>query len=47
MARIAGDHFMGRTSSHILIGRTGDLPDPRPRRGEMFAITPAAGGSAQ
>ncbi len=51
MAGIAGDHFMGRTSSHILIGHTSDLPDPIPHSGETFTIDPsgesAGGGDAK
>jgi cell filamentation protein len=37
---INGDHFMARTGSAILIGHIGDLPDPRPERGEAFGLTP-------
>jgi cell filamentation protein len=40
MAGIAGEHFLARTSSEILIGRTSDLPSPTPERGEMFTIVP-------
>jgi hypothetical protein len=43
MAGIAGDHFMGRTHSHILIGNTTDLPDPHPQRGVTFTIVPSSG----
>jgi len=42
MVGTAGDHFMGRTSSQILIGNTSDLPDPHPRSHETFTIVPAA-----
>lgn len=38
MAGIAGDHFMGRTKSKILIGNTSDLPEPRPPNGGTFTI---------
>jgi cell filamentation protein len=38
MAGIAGEHFMGRTKSQILIGNTSDLPEPRPAKGETFKM---------
>ncbi len=40
MAGVAGDHFMARTSSGILIGQVADLPDRRPARGHPFTLTP-------
>jgi cell filamentation protein len=40
MVGTAGDHFMGRTRSQILIGNTSDLPDPHPRSHETFTIVP-------
>ena len=40
MAGIAGDHFMARTRSQILIGNTSDLPDPHPRSHKTFTIVP-------
>jgi cell filamentation protein len=43
MAGVAGDHFMGRTRSKILIGNASDLPDPRPQRGETFTVVPSPG----
>jgi cell filamentation protein len=39
MAGIAGEHFMARTSTAILIGKAADLPEPHPERGATFAIT--------
>lgn len=42
MAGIAGEHFMARTGAEILIGKTADLPDPRPERGETFAFEASA-----
>ena len=44
MVGTAGDHFMGRTRSQILIGNTSDLPDPHPRSHETFTIVPRSGG---
>jgi cell filamentation protein len=38
MAGMAGKHFMGRTGAEILIGKTADLPDPHPERGETFTF---------
>jgi cell filamentation protein len=43
MVGTAGDHFMGRTRSQILIGNTSDLPDPHPRSHETFTIVPGGG----
>jgi cell filamentation protein len=42
LAGMAGGHFMARTGSGILIGRTADLPAPPPNRGEAFHIAPSA-----
>jgi cell filamentation protein len=42
MAGIAGEHFLARTSSEILVGRVSDLPAAEPKRGETFAIVPTA-----
>jgi hypothetical protein len=39
LAGIAGDQFMARTESEILFGRTADLPQPPPQRGEAFTLT--------
>jgi cell filamentation protein len=47
MAGIAGEHFLARTSSEILIGKTSDLPSPRPERGETFTITPMLNSTEQ
>jgi cell filamentation protein len=40
-AGAAGDQFMARTRTEILFGRTADLPEPRPERGETFTMTAA------
>lgn len=37
---VAGEHFMARTASQILIGNTADLPDPRPESGQTFTLDP-------
>jgi cell filamentation protein len=39
-AGVAGDHFMARTQSQILIGNTADLPEPRPNTGDIFTLDP-------
>jgi cell filamentation protein, protein adenylyltransferase len=38
MVGIACDQFMAHTGSQILLGRTSDLPEPRPERGEPFTF---------
>ena len=38
-AGAAGDQFMGRTQTEILVGKTSDLSEPRPERGEKFTVT--------
>jgi len=40
----AGQHFMARTGSGILIGKASDLPSPRPKRGEVFILNPSSCG---
>jgi cell filamentation protein len=40
MAGIAGEQFMARTATAILIGQTSDLPELRPERGETFTFEP-------
>jgi cell filamentation protein len=40
MASIAGEQFMARTTTAILIGQASDLPKPRPERGETFTFEP-------
>ena len=40
----AGQHFMARTGSGILIGKASDLPTPRPQRGEVFILDPSSWG---
>ena len=43
LAGIAGDQFMARTKTAILIGQSRDLPEPRPERGqEDFTLAPAS-----
>ncbi len=37
----AGEHFMARTESGILIGRAADLPSPPPIRGETCQVEPS------
>lgn len=39
MVGMAGENFMARTASQILIGRTSDLHAPYPERGEQFSAT--------
>jgi cell filamentation protein len=41
MAGIAGEQFMARTRSEILIGQVSDLPRPHPVRGATFTFVPA------
>jgi cell filamentation protein len=41
LAGVAGAHFMGRTNSQILVGKTVDLPAPHPLRHETFTIVPS------
>jgi cell filamentation protein len=41
LAGVAGTQFMARTKRAILIGQTRDLPDPRPRQGQEFALAPS------
>lgn len=40
LAGVAGDQFMARTQTAILIGKTSDLPEPRPKRGHEFTLQP-------
>jgi cell filamentation protein len=42
MAGIAGEQFMARTTTAILIGQACDLPKPRPKRGETFTFEPTS-----
>jgi cell filamentation protein len=46
-AGTAGDHFMARTGSQILVSNVADLPHPRPERGQAFTLDPthAIGGA--
>jgi cell filamentation protein len=38
LAGVAGEQFMARTETAILIGQTRDLPDPQPERGRNFVL---------
>ena len=40
MAGVAGEQFMARTATAILIGQTSDLPEPVPARGATFTFDP-------
>jgi cell filamentation protein len=44
LAGVAGDQFMARTKTGILICKTSDLPEPRPRQGEDFTFVPTSWG---
>jgi cell filamentation protein len=41
LAGIAGDQFMARTQTAILIGKTTDLPEQRPEQGQEFTLEPS------
>jgi cell filamentation protein len=41
LAGIAGDQFMARTQTAILIGKTSDLPQRRPDQGQEFSLMPS------
>jgi cell filamentation protein len=40
LAGVAGDQFMARTQTAILIGKTTDLPEQRPEQGQEFTLEP-------
>lgn len=42
LAGVAGEQFMARTKTAILIGQTRDLPQPPPERGQDFTLAPAS-----
>lgn len=44
LAGVAGDQFMARTQTAILIGKTRDLPQRRPDVGEEFTLIPSEWG---
>ena len=46
LAGVAGEQFMARTKSAILIGQTRDLPEPRPERGQDFTLDPTSWGQS-
>jgi cell filamentation protein len=41
LAGVGSDHFMARTGSDILIGRSADLPASQPKRGEVLRVQPS------
>jgi cell filamentation protein len=41
MAGVAGDQFMARTQTSILIGQTSDLPMQPPQSGDRFTLEPS------
>lgn len=47
LAGIAGDQFMARTQTAILIGKTSDLPQQRPDQGQEFTLIPSDWGEAK
>jgi hypothetical protein len=44
LGRVAGEQFMARTETAILIGQTHDLPEPQPKRGRGFVLVPTSWG---
>jgi cell filamentation protein len=42
LAGVAGEQFMARTKTAILIGQTRDLPQPPPERGQDFTLAPTS-----
>jgi len=40
LAGVAGDQFMARTQTAILIGKASDLPEQRPAQGQEFTLLP-------
>ena len=44
LAGVAGEQFMARTETAILIGQTRDLPAPQPERGRDFVLVPTSWG---
>jgi len=44
LAGVAGDQFMARTKTAILIGQSRDLPEPRPESGQDFTFVPTSWG---
>lgn len=40
LAGVAGEQFMARTQTAILIGKTSDLPEQRPEQGQEFTLEP-------
>jgi len=47
MAGIAGEQFMGRTITAILIGQTSDLPKPHPGKADTFIFEPTSWGDTR
>jgi hypothetical protein len=46
LAGIAGDQFMAQTQTATLVGKTSDLPQRRPDRGEEITLMPSEWGGA-
>ncbi len=44
LAGVAGEQFMARTQTAILIGQSRDLPEPRPAKGQEFMLAPSGWG---
>ena len=44
LAGVAGEQFMARTETAILIGQTRDLPEPQLERGRNFVFVPTSWG---
>jgi cell filamentation protein len=40
LAGVAGDQFMARTQTAVLIGKASDLPEQRPAQGQEFTLLP-------
>jgi cell filamentation protein len=47
LAGIAGDQFMARTQTAILIGKASDLPEQRPDKGQEFTLIPTPWGKTR
>ncbi len=44
LAGVAGEQFMARTETAVLIGQTRDLPEMQPERGRDFVLVPTSWG---
>jgi cell filamentation protein len=47
LAGVAGDQFMARTQTAILIGKASDLPEQRPAQGQEFTFVPSEWSEAR